>query len=102
MGTSEAPVAFACFICGWELIRNFLANKKWNEAYWAERRGRTRVEMEMRRMTQHTLQTANGFFVQPVGYIESCYRQCVGTPRQVIIEALFFFSCCIQFNFLSL
>ena len=29
------------------------------------------------------LNTSEGFFVQPIGHIHSCYRQCVGTPRQV-------------------
>ena len=28
------------------------------------------------------LNTDEGFFVQPIAYIRSCYRQCVGTPRQ--------------------
>lgn len=26
--------------------------------------------------------TTEGFFVQPIAVVESCYRQCVGTPRQ--------------------
>lgn len=52
------------------------------ESYWAERRGRTRVEQEMRKLANVQLNTSEGFFVQPVGVVESCYRQCVGTPRQ--------------------
>ena len=55
---------------------------KLETAYWAERRGRTRVEQEMRRLTEVRLNTSEGFFVQPIGIIDSCYRQCVGTPRQ--------------------
>jgi tRNA (adenine37-N6)-methyltransferase len=56
--------------------------KKMEEAYWGERRGRCRVEQEMRRISDVQLKTDNGFFIQPIGNIESCYRQCVGTPRQ--------------------
>lgn len=52
------------------------------EAYWGERRGRTRVEQEMRNLADIQLNTSEGFFVQPIATIESCYRQCVGTPRQ--------------------
>ena len=58
------------------------SQKSMEEAYWAERRGRTRVEQEMKRLAEVQLNTSEGFFVQPVGAIESCYRQCVGTPRQ--------------------
>ena len=36
----------------------------------------------MRRIANVQLRTEDGFFVQPIGVIESCYRQCVGTPRQ--------------------
>jgi tRNA (Thr-GGU) A37 N-methylase len=36
----------------------------------------------MRRITKHQLKTDAGFFVQPVGTLQSCYRQCIGTPRQ--------------------
>ena len=56
--------------------------EKLEKAYWAERRGRCRVEQEMRRISDVQLKTDNGFFVQSIGEIESCYRQCVGTPRQ--------------------
>ena len=62
-----------------------LNRAKFEEAYWGERRGRTRVEAEMRRITKLQLNTQNGFFVQPVGHIESCYRQCIGTPRQGLL-----------------
>jgi tRNA (Thr-GGU) A37 N-methylase len=36
----------------------------------------------MRRLAEVQLNTTEGFFVQPVGIIHSCFRQCVGTPRQ--------------------
>jgi tRNA-Thr(GGU) m(6)t(6)A37 methyltransferase TsaA len=55
---------------------------KYQDAYWAERRGRARVEKEMKKIANIRLSKDEGFFVQPVGYISSCYRQCVGTPRQ--------------------
>jgi|MDTB01.3.fsa_nt_gb tRNA (Thr-GGU) A37 N-methylase len=59
--------------------------EKLEKAYWAERRGRCRVEQEMRRISDVQLKTDKGFFVQPIGAIESCYRQCVGTPRQGLL-----------------
>jgi tRNA-Thr(GGU) m(6)t(6)A37 methyltransferase TsaA len=55
---------------------------KYQEAYWAERRGRARVEKEMKNIANIRLSKDEGFFVQPIGHISSCYRQCVGTPRQ--------------------
>lgn len=58
---------------------------KMEEAYWGERRGRCRVEQEMKRISEVQLKTDNGFFIQPIGSIESCYRQCVGTPRQGLL-----------------
>jgi tRNA (adenine37-N6)-methyltransferase len=36
----------------------------------------------MKKLSEVQLNTSEGFFVQPIGHIESCYRQCVGTPRQ--------------------
>jgi tRNA (Thr-GGU) A37 N-methylase len=36
----------------------------------------------MRKLAQVQLNTSVGFFVQPIGIIESCYKQCIGTPRQ--------------------
>lgn len=55
---------------------------KYQDAYWAERRGRSRVEKEMKKIANIRLNKDEGFFVQPIGFISSCYRQCVGTPRQ--------------------
>ena len=37
-------------------------------AYWGERRGRTRVEQEMKKLADIQLNTNEGFFVQPIGY----------------------------------
>lgn len=58
---------------------------KFEEAYWGERRGRARVEREMKRIADIRLNTSGGFFVQPIGTIKSCYRQCIGTPRQGLL-----------------
>jgi tRNA-Thr(GGU) m(6)t(6)A37 methyltransferase TsaA len=58
---------------------------KWERAYWGERRGRARVEQEMKRISNIQLNTDEGFFVQPIGEIHSCYRQCIGTPRQGLL-----------------
>ena len=70
----------------WHLWRmEDAAKKTMEESYWAERRGRTRVEQEMRHLANIQLNTDAGFFVQPVGVVESCYRQCVGTPRQGLL-----------------
>jgi len=73
---------FTVITCGWRWWCDRADKKKWEIAYWGERQGRTRVEKEMRRIAQHQLSTDNGFFVQPIGHIESCYRQVIGTPRQ--------------------
>lgn len=66
----------------YQLLNERKKNEKLEVGYWSERRGRTRVEQEMRRLTEVQLNTSEGFFVQPIGVIDSCYRQCVGTPRQ--------------------
>jgi tRNA (Thr-GGU) A37 N-methylase len=47
-----------------------------------EKRGRNRTELAMKKLTDLQLNTSEGFFVQPIGIIQSCYRQCIGTPRQ--------------------
>jgi len=70
---SDLLVFSFIFVC-----HEFFRYHKYKEAYWSERRGRNRVEQEMRRITKHQLNTDKGFFVQPVGILHSCYRQCVG------------------------
>ena len=72
-------------LCLYKLKKKSEECKKLEQAYWGERRGRCRVEQEMRRISDVQLKTDNGFFVQPIGVIESCYRQCVGTPRQGLL-----------------
>ena len=70
------------FVLGFECIILYNRSKHYEDAYWGERRGRARVEQEMRKIANVQLNTEKGFFVQPVGVIHSVYRQCVGTPRQ--------------------
>eukprot|EP01041_Mallomonas_annulata_P013009 gene13009-27451_t len=69
-------------VVGWELFRLFNKGQQYEQSYWSERKNRLRVEQEMKRLTDVQLNTKEGFFVQPIGNIESCYKQCVGTPRQ--------------------
>lgn len=75
----------AVSILAWEYLRLLKKKQKYKEAYWGERKGRTRVEREMKKIANIRLNTEEGFFVQPVGIITSCYRQCVGTPRQGLL-----------------
>ena len=79
----EGLLYFSLPILVWELVRSRVRSQQYLETYRAERRGRTRVEQEMKRITEVQLNTAQGFFIQPIGHIRSCYKQCVGTPRQV-------------------
>lgn len=81
-GTKEAALLAALYFLSWEYIRYSRRSEHYETAYWAERRGRARVELEMKKLSEVQLNTSEGFFVQPIGHIESCYRQCVGTPRQ--------------------
>ena len=66
----------------WEFIVFRRKSTHFEDAYWGERRGRARVEKEMKKLSEVQLKTTEGFFVQPIAHISSCYRQCVGTPRQ--------------------
>lgn len=31
------------------------------------------------------LNTSSGYHIQPIGHINSCYKQCIGTPRQGLL-----------------
>jgi tRNA-methyltransferase O len=81
-GSNEAMFLGALYFLSWEYVRYRRRMEHYETAYWAERRGRARVELEMKKLSEVQLNTSEGFFVQPIGHIESCYRQCVGTPRQ--------------------
>lgn len=80
-GDVETGVLFGLLqLAAWAAIRYYRRYRGMEEAYWGERRGRTRVEQEMRKLAQVQLNTSEGFFVQPIGVIESCYKQCIGHP----------------------
>ena len=72
-------------VCLWQYYQSQITVSKFERAYWGERRGRARVEQEMKRISNIQLNTDEGFFVQPIGEIHSCYRQCIGTPRQGLL-----------------
>ncbi|CAH0517898.1 unnamed protein product [Peronospora belbahrii] len=50
-----------------------------------ERRGRVAAEKELRRVMEEKLDTSKGCFVQPVGTVCSCFKVCLGTPRQGLL-----------------
>lgn len=80
-----SPWLFAAQVLLFQTCRLLRRNEDISEAYWGERRGRARVEREMRRIADVQLTTSEGFFVQPVGVVRSCYKQCIGTPRQGLL-----------------
>ena len=82
---TEGLMIGAVYFLVWEYIRHIRRLDHWETAYWAERRGRARVEAEMKKLTEVQLNTSDGFFVQPIAHIHSCFRQCVGTPRQGLL-----------------
>ncbi|TMW68785.1 hypothetical protein Poli38472_006253 [Pythium oligandrum] len=47
-----------------------------------ERRGRVSAEKELRRVMDEKLDTSNGHYVQALGHVHSCFKSCLGTPRQ--------------------
>ena len=99
---AEGVLIASVYVLGWEFLRAWIKAHHFEQAYWGkldfayflsflvndnhfiegERRGRARVEKEMKKLTEIQLNTTEGFFVQPIAYVESCYRQCIGTPRQ--------------------
>eukprot|EP00603_Paraphysomonas_imperforata_P007083 CAMPEP_0114425518 /NCGR_PEP_ID=MMETSP0103-20121206/7278_1 /TAXON_ID=37642 ORGANISM="Paraphysomonas imperforata, Strain PA2" /NCGR_SAMPLE_ID=MMETSP0103 /ASSEMBLY_ACC=CAM_ASM_000201 /LENGTH=358 /DNA_ID=CAMNT_0001594359 /DNA_START=6 /DNA_END=1082 /DNA_ORIENTATION=+ len=77
---------FSLSLATWHSFRSYLKFKHYEDAYVTERRGRIRVEREMKNIREVRLQTGKqsggAFFVQPIAHVESCYKQCIGTPRQ--------------------
>ena len=47
-----------------------------------ERAGRVSAERELRETYRQKLDTKGGYFVQPIATIHSCFKNCLGTPRQ--------------------
>ena len=72
---TEGLMIGAVYFLVWEYIRHVRRLDHWETAYWAERRGRARVEAEMKKLTEVQLNTSDGFFVQPIAHIHSCFRQ---------------------------
>jgi hypothetical protein len=50
--------------------------------YLGEKAGRDHLEKELRAVIDQQLTNENGHFIQPIGFLRSCYSECVGTPRQ--------------------
>ena len=73
---------FSLSVLTWNSFRNFVKFKHYEDAYVTERRGRIRVEKEMKNIREVKLQTGEdsggAFFVQPIAHVESCYKQCIG------------------------
>jgi hypothetical protein len=82
---AAAPWIFAAQVLLFKTCHLMRRSQDLADAYWGERRGRARVEREMRRIADVQLTTSDGFFVQPVGVVRSCYKQCIGTPRQGLL-----------------
>ena len=74
---TEGLMIGAIYFLVWEYIRHVRKLDHWETAYWAERRGRARVEAEMKKLTEVQLNTSDGFFVQPIAHIHSCFRQVI-------------------------
>jgi tRNA (Thr-GGU) A37 N-methylase len=59
---------------------------EYKDAYICEKKSRANLEKQLRELSELQLSTSNGgVFFQPIGYIESCYKQCIGTPRQGLL-----------------
>jgi hypothetical protein len=73
-------------LCAWEYVRKRGLTERLEKAYWMEHRGRLRTEMAMKKISSIQLNTDGGFFVQEIGTVASCYRQCIGTPRCALVS----------------
>lgn len=78
-------VYFTFFFLNWELIRRSRLYWHYEKAFWSERKGRKRIEDERKQLLEIQLNSSEGFYVQPIGLIQSCFRQCIGTPRQGLL-----------------
>lgn len=78
---------FVATLLGVEYCRSRNKYLHYVDSYWQERKGRNRVEREMRKMSDIQLSVGeNGsFYVQPIARVEGCYKQCIGTPRQGLL-----------------
>ncbi|ETV70366.1 hypothetical protein, variant 1 [Aphanomyces astaci] len=64
------------------------ALEKKESARMEERVGRTAVEKELRAILEAKLDVSAGYYVQPIATVQSCFAQCLGTPRQGLLAPL--------------
>ena len=88
LSNTNIPLAIAvgaAHVLYWRLRRAQARVEQLSDAYWGERRGRSRLEEELRKLGMLQLRNDEGYYLQEVGYIESCYKLCLGTPRQGLL-----------------
>ena len=49
------------------------------------RKSRSHLENELREISRNALDTSRGLYVQPIAKTISCFKECVGTPRQGLL-----------------
>lgn len=74
---NPSALLFVGSLLGIEYLRSRQKHHHYLDCYWNERKGRNRVEREMRKISDIQLSTGeNGaFFVQPIARVEGCYKQ---------------------------
>lgn len=78
----------ALSLCSWLLWRwnlEYKNRQKLYQSYICEKKGRISAEKENRHLIEAQLNTKDGLYVQAIGTLFSCYRQCLGTPRQGLL-----------------
>ena len=86
--TTTGLLLFFSSLLGVEYLRSRRQHLHYVDCYWQERKGRNRVEREMRKISDIQLNAggvsegASGgvrehgaFFVQPIAKVEGCYKQ---------------------------
>ncbi len=63
------PLLFLSSLLAFSLQQQSRKAKVLEADYWAERKGRQRVELEMKRIADVQLRNAEGFFVQPIAEV---------------------------------
>lgn len=90
---SPGTSLFLITILSTQLYSYIKSSKKYEKAFWSERKGRSRVEFELKaaaNLRQSTIVASDsinstGYYIESIGKIYSCYRQCLGTPRQGLL-----------------
>jgi hypothetical protein len=65
-GAFEGVLLASLTLFAWEYLRARSVHRKWEKAYWGERRGRARVEREMKRISDIQLSTDKGCSCRPL------------------------------------